>query len=46
MYITISYQVHDTACWHYEISSLEDQNLNSVLSQNGLQPNMMRDSSV
>ena len=37
-------KVHDTSCWHFVITGLEDQNLNNTLTQNGLQPNMVRKS--
>jgi len=37
-------KVHDTSCWHFVITGLEDQNLNNTLTKNGLQPNMVRKS--
>jgi len=39
-------KVHDTSCWHFVITGREDQNLNNTLTQNGLQPNMVRQSDV
>ncbi len=38
--------IHDTSCFHTEISFREDTNLNDVLSYNGLRVNDSRDSSV
>ena len=38
--------VHDTAVWHRVITGDADQGLNTVLTSNKLQPNVVRDSSV
>lgn len=38
--------IHDTSFWHRAIKGVEDCNLNDVLVQNGLKPNVVRDSSV
>jgi len=38
--------VHDTACFHEEITGRVDVNLNSVLSYNGIEQNQIRDKNV
>jgi ribonuclease D len=38
--------VHDTSCFHTEITGNEDQNLNNVLLYNGIEKNQTRDSNV
>jgi len=38
--------VHDTSCWHWAVRGVENCSLNDVLSQNGLAPNIARNSSV
>jgi hypothetical protein len=34
--------VHDTSCFHAEITGREDENLNNVLMQNGIEQNHTR----
>lgn len=38
--------IHDTSCFHYVITSMEDKNLNDVLRFNGISTNAARDNSV
>jgi ribonuclease D len=38
--------VHDTSCWHFEITGTEDVALNGVLAHNGIKQNVIRDSRV
>ena len=38
--------VHDTSCFHAEITGCEDENLNNVLMYNGVEVNVTRDKSV
>lgn len=38
--------VHDTSCWNEIITNAENENLNAVLSNCGLRPNVVRDGNV
>ena len=38
--------VHDTSCFHKEITGQQDKNLNYVLTYNGIEENCVRDSNV
>lgn len=38
--------VHDTSCWHLKLTGKVDVNLNAVLTENSIRPNVQRDSSV
>ena len=38
--------VHDTSCFHAEITGSEDENLNNVLMHNGVEQNHTRDTNV
>jgi ribonuclease D len=38
--------IHDTSCWHFKLTGKEDVNLNTVLTENSIRPNVKRDSSV
>ena len=38
--------VYDTTCWNTAITGSENQNLNTVLGNNGIKPNVMRDGNV
>lgn len=38
--------VHDTSCWHLKLTGKVDSNLNTVLTENSIRPNVQRDSSV
>ena len=38
--------VHDTSCFHHVITSMENKNLNDVLSYNGIRVNTVRDTNV
>ena len=38
--------VHDTSCWHLKLTGRCDVNLNNVLIENSIRPNVKRDNSV
>ncbi len=38
--------VHDTSCWHNQLTGNSDVNLNDLLRGNGLMPNIVRDSGI
>lgn len=38
--------VHDTSCWHRKLTGNHDVNLNELLRENGLKPNIVRDSGI
>ena len=38
--------VHDTSCWHGQLTGNSDVNLNDLLRGNGLMPNIVRDSGI
>ena len=38
--------VHDTSCWHGQLTGSCDVNLNDLLQGNGLKPNIVRDSGI
>ena len=38
--------VYDTTCWNTAITDNENQNLNTVLANNGIKPNVLRDGNV
>ena len=38
--------VHDTSCWHGQLTGSCDVNLNDLLQRNGLRPNIVRDGGI
>ena len=38
--------VHDTSCWHGQLTGNSDVNLNDLLRGNGLKPNIVRDTGI